>query len=92
MSERQAPKPTTNRTDGRQDGGTGWRDKLTPARLLVLVLAALSIVLIAENTRDVRIRLLVPVVTMPLYAALLIMFVLGALCGALLAYNRNRRK
>jgi uncharacterized integral membrane protein len=58
----------------------------------MLVLAALAIVLIAENTRDVRIRLIVPVVTMPLYAALLVMFVLGALCGALLRYTRRRRK
>ncbi|MCX4548039.1 lipopolysaccharide assembly protein LapA domain-containing protein [Streptomyces sp. NBC_01387] len=59
---------------------------------MALVLAALAIVLIAENTREVKIRLVVPVVTMPLYAALLIMFVIGLLCGALLVYNRNRNR
>lgn len=72
-------------------GKAGLRDKFTPARWVALVVAALSIVLIVENTRQVRIRLLVPVVTMPLYAALLIMFVLGALCGALFVRSRSRR-
>ncbi|MFF7178593.1 lipopolysaccharide assembly protein LapA domain-containing protein [Streptomyces sp. NPDC008121] len=64
---------------------------LTPPRIAMLVFAALAIVLIAQNTADVRIRLLVPVVTMPLYLALLLMFVLGALCGALLLSSRRRR-
>lgn len=63
---------------------TGWGVALTPTRITALVLAALAIVLIVENTRDVEIRLLVPVVIMPLYLALLIMFVIGGLCGALL--------
>ncbi|MFJ8086248.1 lipopolysaccharide assembly protein LapA domain-containing protein [Streptomyces sp. NPDC096205] len=56
----------------------------------MLVLAALAIIVIAENTREVRIRLLIPVVTMPLYLALLIMFVLGGLCGALLLRSRSK--
>ena len=68
-----------------------WREKFTPARWAALALVALSIVLIAENTQQVRIRLLVPVVTMPLYAALLIMFALGGLCGVLVLRSRSHR-
>ncbi|MEV7402336.1 LapA family protein [Streptomyces sp. NPDC091267] len=68
--------------------GSGRRPAMTPARITALVLVALAIVLIVENTRQVRIRLLIPVVTMPLYLALLGMFVIGGLCGALLIRNR----
>ncbi|MEE4540623.1 lipopolysaccharide assembly protein LapA domain-containing protein [Streptomyces sp. V4-01] len=86
MSGQQAPGPTA------PSRGAGWRDRLTTTRVLVLVLVVLAVVLIAENTQHVKIRLIVPVVTMPLYAALLIMFVLGLLSGALLLYGRRRRK
>jgi uncharacterized integral membrane protein len=72
--------------------GPGRRRALTPNRVLALVLTALAVVLIVENSHTVRIRLLVPVVTLPLYSALLIMFVLGALAGALYVYGRRRRK
>lgn len=89
MSEEQ--EPSAARGSG-TPGTRGWRDRLTPARWSALVLVALAVVLIAENTRQVKIRLLVPVVTMPLYAALLIMFVIGVLSGGLLAYQRNRRR
>ncbi|WP_395577196.1 LapA family protein [Streptomyces sp. BK79] len=48
--------------------------------------------MIVENNRQIRIRLLVPVVTMPLYLALLIMFGIGGACGALLVSNRSRSR
>ncbi|WP_327298966.1 MULTISPECIES: LapA family protein [unclassified Streptomyces] len=88
MSGQQAP-DTPGAATSR---GSRWRQALTPSRILALLLTAVAIVLIAENTREVKIRLLVPVVTMPLYAALLIMFVIGLLAGALLVYNRRRRR
>lgn len=47
----------------------------------MLVVAALSLVFIFENTRETKIRLLIPEVTMPLWLALLAMAVVGALCG-----------
>ncbi len=56
----------------------------------MLVLTALAVVLIVENRDEIAIRLVVPIVTMPLYLALLIMFVLGGLCGALLIRSRGR--
>jgi uncharacterized integral membrane protein len=83
----------TGRTGKGRGGGPRGADQRTAlgsSTVAVLVLAALAIVLIAENTRQVRIRLIVPVVTMPLYLALLIMFVLGGLCGALLLMRGRR--
>jgi uncharacterized integral membrane protein len=87
MSQEDTPEPS-GRTDGQKRAKRG--SALTPSRITMLVLAALAIVLIAENTREIRIRLLIPVVTMPLYLALLIMFVLGGLCGALLLRSRGK--
>ncbi|MFJ3880199.1 LapA family protein [Streptomyces sp. NPDC090077] len=74
----------------RSHGGSGGRSALTRARVTTLLLVALAIVLIVENTQQVTIRLVVPVVTMPLYLALLIMFVIGGLCGALVMRSRGR--
>lgn len=81
----------TNDPADRGGGGknTGRR-ALTPSRVTTAVLVVLAVVLIVENTRRVEIRLLVPVVTMPLYLALLGMFVIGGLCGALLIRSRRR--
>ncbi|MFF7334323.1 DUF1049 domain-containing protein [Streptomyces sp. NPDC008150] len=64
---------------------------LTPSRIAVLVLVALGLVFIFENTHSVRIRLLVPVVTMPLWGALLITAVIGGLAGAYLVRRRPPR-
>ncbi|MFD4139836.1 MULTISPECIES: lipopolysaccharide assembly protein LapA domain-containing protein [unclassified Streptomyces] len=69
---------------------SGPREWLTPARIAVIVLTALAIVFIFENTDQVEIRILVPLVTMPLYLALLAMFVIGALCGGLFFRRRER--
>ncbi|WP_299538886.1 LapA family protein [uncultured Streptomyces sp.] len=80
----------TTETSGAGSGKTAGGPFLTPSRITTLVLAALAVVLIAENTEDIRIRLLVPVVTMPLYLALLLMFVLGGLCGALVVRTRSK--
>jgi uncharacterized integral membrane protein len=69
---------------------SGSSSAFTPARIAVLVLAVLVVVFIFENTRQVKIRLLVPEVTMPLYMALGGVAVIGAFCGAYFA--RRRRK
>ncbi|MER6346814.1 LapA family protein [Streptomyces sp. NPDC001595] len=70
-----------------KDGGV--RRSLTPARVTGLVLAVLALVFIFENTQETEIRLLVPVVTMPLWVALLATGVIGALCGALFLRRRG---
>ncbi|MFI0899209.1 LapA family protein [Streptomyces sp. NPDC020983] len=73
-----------------QEPRGGLRDRLTPGRVAVLVLGVLALVFIFENTQDVRIRLLVPEVTMPLWLALLIPYVIGWLCGRVLRGSRRR--
>lgn len=55
----------------------------------MLLLGVLALIFIFENTRDTRIRLLVPEVTMPLWTALLATGLIGALCGA---YFMGRRR
>lgn len=62
----------------------------TPARILVIVIAVLSIVFIAENTEEVEVRLIVPLVTMPLYVWLIVMFVAGMACGAYVFRRRTK--
>ncbi|MFI7383641.1 DUF1049 domain-containing protein [Streptomyces sp. NPDC049813] len=62
----------------------------TPARIAVLVLAVLALVFIFENTRRVKIRLLVPEVTMPLWAALAAVAVIGAICGGYFVARRRK--
>lgn len=71
-------------------GGTRSTGPFTPTRVLVLVIAVLSVVFIAENTDDVTVRLLIPLVTMPLYVALVVMFVAGMACGAYLFRRRSK--
>ncbi|WP_333737821.1 LapA family protein [Streptomyces sp. IBSBF 2806] len=83
-----APKSKTAEGGGRS-GGFG---AATPGRIAVLVLAVLALVFVFGNTRATEIRLLVPVVTMPLWTALLATGLIGALCGAYFAYSRTRRK
>jgi uncharacterized integral membrane protein len=72
-------------------GGTtkGRSGAMTPARAVVLLLAALALTFVFENTRATRIRLLVPEVTMPLWTALLATGLIGALCGAYFVKRRS---
>ncbi|MFF6906603.1 LapA family protein [Streptomyces sp. NPDC012389] len=67
--------------------GTGlW----TPGRIAVGVLVVLVIVFICVNTRTVTIRVLIPEVTMPLWLALLAMFLIGLVCGGYLFRRKGR--
>lgn len=54
-----------------------------------VLLAAISLVFIFENTAPTTVRLLVPEVTMPLWAALLIAWVLGLL-SSMFTIRRRR--
>lgn len=77
------------RTDKSTSDGTSGRRAITPSRIAVAALAVLGLVFIFENTRQIRIRLIVPEVTMPLWLALLAVAVIGGVCGA---YLFRRRK
>ncbi|MFF6773274.1 DUF1049 domain-containing protein [Streptomyces sp. NPDC012637] len=75
----------TSSTDGTRAGGV-----LTPGRIAIAVVAVLLLVFIFENTHQVRIRLLVPEVSMPLYLALLVTALLSAGCGYYAAARRRK--
>ncbi|MGH4029032.1 hypothetical protein ACQB60_08885 [Actinomycetota bacterium Odt1-20B] len=77
--------PNTS-TGGSKSGSDGL---LTPGRVIVATIAVLTLVFIFENTRNTKIRLLIPEVSMPLWMALLGTGLIGALCGA---YFVRRRK
>ncbi|MGX2993676.1 lipopolysaccharide assembly protein LapA domain-containing protein [Streptomyces sp. JNUCC 64] len=79
--------PKTTTTKSRSSLG----ELATPGRIVVIVLAVLALVFIFENTQEVEIRLLIPQVTMPLWVALLAMWLIGALCGAYFLRRRDRR-
>jgi uncharacterized integral membrane protein len=63
----------------------------SPARIAVTLLAVLTLVFICVNTAEVTIRVIIPEVTMPLWAALLGVFLAGGLCGAYLFRRRAAR-
>ncbi len=62
----------------------------TRGRVIVAVVALLTLVFIFENTRSVKIRLLVPEVAMPLWLALFATGVIGAVCGMYWSHLRAR--
>ena len=69
---------------------TGSPGPFSPARVAVTILAVLAIVFICVNTAEVTIRVIIPKVTMPLWAALLGVFVAGLLCGGYVMHRRGR--
>ncbi|WP_349307870.1 MULTISPECIES: DUF1049 domain-containing protein [unclassified Streptomyces] len=81
-----AAKSTSSGKSSSKKSGGGL---VTPSRIAVAVLAVLGLVFIFENTRQVKIRLIIPEVTMPLWLALLGMAIIGGVCGA---YVFHRRK
>lgn len=82
-----SPSTSSGGSKGSSSGGGGG--VMTPSRIVVLVVAVLTLVFIFENTHHTKIRLLIPEVTMPLWVALLGTGLIGALCGA---YFIRRRK
>lgn len=76
--------------DTRQPRRRGGRfaDFFTPGRITILVLAALTLIFIFENTRETEIRLLIPEVSMPLWFALFGTALTGFLCGMFLGRRR----
>ena len=75
--------------DVSSDGKTA-KDMLTPGRIAVIVVAALAIAFICVNTEEITIRLWIPEVTMPLWVALVGVFLAGAVCGGYVFRRRTR--
>ncbi|MCM2578023.1 hypothetical protein [Streptomyces meridianus] len=78
------------RTGKHQQSRTPFLSRPGVRRLAGFVLVtAIALVFVFENTTSVKIRLLVPEVTMPLWGALLIAWGLGIL-GAAFTLHRRR--
>ncbi|MEU0399506.1 DUF1049 domain-containing protein [Streptomyces sp. NPDC006197] len=82
-----SPKQASRAAGG---GASRTAGALAPGRIAMVAVAVLTLVLIFENTREVKIRLLVPEVTLPLYVALLATALLGAGCGCYFAARRRK--
>jgi uncharacterized integral membrane protein len=65
---------------------------VSAGQVIGAILLILVVVFIFENTRKVRVRLIIPEVHAPLFVALLIAAVLGALGAALVQYRRHRKQ
>jgi uncharacterized integral membrane protein len=78
-------------TPGDPAGSEGRTKRpVSVGQILGGLLFVLVIVFIIENSRKVKIRLIIPEVKAPLYVAILIAAVLGSLITALLRYRRHR--
>ncbi len=65
--------------------------RVSPRLVVGAVLVVLLIVFVFENTTRTDVRFIIPVVTAPLWVALLGAALLGAVAGALLTRHRNPR-
>jgi uncharacterized integral membrane protein len=65
--------------------------RISPRLVLGLIFLVLLVVFLAENTRKVKIRFLAPEVKAPLYLALLVAAVVGALAALLIQHRRHKR-
>jgi uncharacterized integral membrane protein len=72
-------------------GGSTARDFFTVERVLVLILVAITLLFIFQNTRQTKITLLLVEVSMPLWVALFGTLLVGGLCGYLLQRRGPRR-
>ncbi|MEV6246624.1 DUF1049 domain-containing protein [Streptomyces sp. NPDC051742] len=85
-----SPKDTSRASGGGSGGRSGFTASLTPGRVGPAVLAAVTLIFIFENAGDVKIRVLIPEVPMPLYLALPATAILGAACGFHVAARRRK--
>lgn len=86
------PGPMSSKTSRRTGTGGGAHQDghwLTPRRIVGLVLAVLALIFVFENTQHTQIRMLIPLVTIPLWLALLGTAVVGAVCGAIFMSRRG---
>jgi uncharacterized integral membrane protein len=78
------PEPPPPRRPLRSRQRWGERPLLTARRVTTVVVGAVAVVFAAENTRGVKVRLLIPQVTVPLWTVFAGALVLGIVLGVLL--------
>jgi uncharacterized integral membrane protein len=69
----------------------GSHRAISVGQILAGLLFVVVIIFVAENTRKVKVRLIVPEVTTNLFVPILIAAVLGALIAALMRFRRQSR-
>jgi len=79
---------------GAGDDAAGWDrpGRVSPVLIVLAVVTLLLIVFIAENGRKVRVRLIFPLVTMPVWVAMLICVGIGVVLDRLFLAWWHRRK
>lgn len=82
MSSPQGQYPSAPKKQGRS---------LSGGQIGAGIAVIVGLVFVFENTKQVPIRFLFPVVTAPLWLALLITFLLGGAAGYFMARQRNRK-
>jgi uncharacterized integral membrane protein len=83
----QEPRRPVAATPGRATAKGASR--LTPRTVLALVLLVVAVVFVVENRDLTEIRLLIPIVLMPLWAALAITLIIGLVVGLVLGRRRK---
>ena len=76
-------------TPPQQQPPQSWRP--TPRQIAGAVILVLALVFIFENTKTVKVRLILPQVKAPLFVALLIAAILGGLVTLLIQWRRKRK-
>ncbi len=77
---------------GNSSGPRRGGPKVGPREVTAVVFLVLFLVFLAENSRKVKIRFLIPEVQAPLYIALLIAALVGAAVALLVQSRRNHRR
>lgn len=85
----QGPAPAGGRASAPGLPNSGRPGFFTPRRVVALVLLVLAVVFIVENRDLTEIRLLIPVVLMPLWAALVIPLIIGLVVGVIVGRQRR---
>jgi uncharacterized integral membrane protein len=73
------------------DEGHEKQRAVSVGQILAGLLLILVVIFVAENTRKVQVRLIIPEVTTRLFVPILIAAVLGALIAALMRHRRQSR-
>jgi uncharacterized integral membrane protein len=85
-----APGPSYEQSNQQPAAPVEKKRPVSVGQILGGLLFVLVIIFIVENSRSVKIRLIIPEVKAPLYIAILIAAVLGSLITWLLRYRRHR--
>lgn len=64
--------------------------RITGKQVAAIIIGILALIFILENNANTRVRLIIPVVHLPLYIALFLSAVLGAAVTFLLMWRRHR--